>query len=355
MTIGERIKRLRKENDMTQENLADYLCVSYQAVSKWECGLSCPDISLIVPLARLLKVSTDELLGAVTEEADARYLELEELYAATYKTGDLSERIKISETAMKEYPGDMVWLNSYAWDVWCGAMEKDQAAFEADREKAIKLFDTVIENADQDKIKAHAITGIVQCLCGKGCKAEARRYVDLFPASDVSLNEKDYLLGMCLDGEEQITHKQHCLEGYLQELMDKLMWDCVAEERYTCQAAEGVLKAMIPDGNYFSYHFEMSYIQFRKAELAIKADEENDAIKCLQKSVYHAKEYDLVSRVAPREYTFSAPLFDRLTYDSREWCHTGTTTLLEDIQEMCKRKSFDPIRSRKDFQALMET
>ena len=45
MTIGEKIKQLRKKNDLTQEKLADYLCVSYQAVSKWECGLSSPDIA----------------------------------------------------------------------------------------------------------------------------------------------------------------------------------------------------------------------------------------------------------------------------------------------------------------------
>ena len=38
MTIGERIKKYRKKNDLTQEKLADFLCVSYQAVSKWETG-----------------------------------------------------------------------------------------------------------------------------------------------------------------------------------------------------------------------------------------------------------------------------------------------------------------------------
>ena len=80
MTIGEKIKELRKKNDLTQEKLADYLCVSYQAVSKWECGLSSPDLSLIVPLAKLLRVTTDELLGMTPPETDNRKLEYDALY-----------------------------------------------------------------------------------------------------------------------------------------------------------------------------------------------------------------------------------------------------------------------------------
>ena len=49
MTIGERIKYFRKENHLTQDQLADYLHVSYQAVSKWENGVSSPELSLIAP------------------------------------------------------------------------------------------------------------------------------------------------------------------------------------------------------------------------------------------------------------------------------------------------------------------
>ena len=41
--IGQKIKELRKKNDLTQEKLADYLGVSYQAVSKWETGVNTPD------------------------------------------------------------------------------------------------------------------------------------------------------------------------------------------------------------------------------------------------------------------------------------------------------------------------
>ena len=70
MNIGLKIKELRKKNDMTQEKLAEYLNVSFQAISKWETGVAAPDLSLIVPLARLFKVSADELLGISEAVAD---------------------------------------------------------------------------------------------------------------------------------------------------------------------------------------------------------------------------------------------------------------------------------------------
>lgn len=51
------------KNNLTQEKLAEMLCISFQAVSKWETGYSSPDISLIAPLCNLFGVSSDELLG----------------------------------------------------------------------------------------------------------------------------------------------------------------------------------------------------------------------------------------------------------------------------------------------------
>lgn len=60
--IGNRIAKLRKAKAMTQEDLAEKMGVSSQAVSKWENNVSCPDISLLPQLAHLLGVSTDELL-----------------------------------------------------------------------------------------------------------------------------------------------------------------------------------------------------------------------------------------------------------------------------------------------------
>ena len=61
-TIGSRIAKFRKEKGRTQEDLANLMGVSAQAVSKWENDASCPDISLLPKLAQILGITTDELL-----------------------------------------------------------------------------------------------------------------------------------------------------------------------------------------------------------------------------------------------------------------------------------------------------
>ena len=65
VTMGRRIADLRKQKGMTQEQLANQVGVTAQAVSKWENDLSCPDISVLPQLAEVLGVTTDELLGKV--------------------------------------------------------------------------------------------------------------------------------------------------------------------------------------------------------------------------------------------------------------------------------------------------
>ena len=62
-TIGSRIAQKRKDLGLTQEELAQQLGVSSQAVSKWENDISCPDISLLPALAKVLCCTTDALLS----------------------------------------------------------------------------------------------------------------------------------------------------------------------------------------------------------------------------------------------------------------------------------------------------
>ena len=68
MSIGSIIKRLRREKDITQEQLAEYLGITSRAISQWECDRTAPDISQIPALCHIFHVSSDVLLGIDVEK-----------------------------------------------------------------------------------------------------------------------------------------------------------------------------------------------------------------------------------------------------------------------------------------------
>lgn len=61
--IGNLIKTLRKEKQLTQMQLADRMNISDKTISKWECGLGCPDISLFPELSKVFDVDLEKLLS----------------------------------------------------------------------------------------------------------------------------------------------------------------------------------------------------------------------------------------------------------------------------------------------------
>lgn len=99
-SIGNRISKYRKDKGMTQEELASGLGVSSQAVSKWENDISCPDISLLPQLCRILGITSDELLTGKTNEV---------------KMLPVSERKSLDELTLRVYvnsaDGDRVRVN----------------------------------------------------------------------------------------------------------------------------------------------------------------------------------------------------------------------------------------------------
>ena len=72
-TFGQRLKTFRKNSQFTQQELAEMIGVSNQAISKWETDTGMPDISQIVPLAHVLHVSTDALLGISDDHLDDEF------------------------------------------------------------------------------------------------------------------------------------------------------------------------------------------------------------------------------------------------------------------------------------------
>ena len=78
--LGENIKKLRREKELTQETLAEFLGVTFQSVSNWERGESYPDITMLPEIAGFFKVSVDELLGVNKAKNEAEIIKELESY-----------------------------------------------------------------------------------------------------------------------------------------------------------------------------------------------------------------------------------------------------------------------------------
>lgn len=109
MKIGDQIRALRRARKMTQEQLAEYLNISSQAVSKWECGTSTPDADMLPRLAVFFGVSMDELFDFDRTRVDR---EVEELVRQSLPLrADPGTAEAFYREALKRYPNNEVLLN----------------------------------------------------------------------------------------------------------------------------------------------------------------------------------------------------------------------------------------------------
>ena len=92
MNIGSTIKKLRRERDMTQEQLAECLGIAAASVSQWECGKTSPDISQLPVLAHIFEVTTDHLLGV---DVDSKEKEIERIVKEAYAYSGSGHRVAV--------------------------------------------------------------------------------------------------------------------------------------------------------------------------------------------------------------------------------------------------------------------
>jgi len=105
INIGNKTRELRKKKGITQEGLASVLSVSPQAVSKWESGLTYPDMEMIPIIAGYFEVSMDILFDYDVREMKAKLEKITD-NARKYFFDDTSKYIEIVQSALQEYPAN---------------------------------------------------------------------------------------------------------------------------------------------------------------------------------------------------------------------------------------------------------
>ena len=164
---GSAIRALREQNHLTQQQLAEKLCVSDKAISKWETGKGFPDISLIAPLAQILRVSIPELLSG------------EQIVNTNRSANMLKSNLYVCPIC-----GNIFHSTGSAMVSCCGVTLPPLEAEQADADHQIKcenIEDEIFVSMQHPMTKAHYISFVAYCT---GARFES---VKLYPESDIEL------------------------------------------------------------------------------------------------------------------------------------------------------------------------
>jgi len=204
--LGDKIRALRKSKNISQEVLAQYLGVSFQAVSKWENGENLPDVTMIPAIAIFFDVSTDELF-------DFNRLETEEKIQqvcwdiADWRNDRPQEAEKAYRDLLKQYPGNEIILANLLYVLQ--NLQKN--------EELINLCKTFIASAKDDGCRYDAARIMAETYKAMGEYTLCRDAIDLIPEYFFTHLEEKALL---LEGDDMFRPAWQQKE----ESLDTFIW-----------------------------------------------------------------------------------------------------------------------------------
>ncbi|MBQ8368563.1 MAG: helix-turn-helix transcriptional regulator [Clostridia bacterium] len=247
MTLSERLRTMRKAADYTQEQLAEFLGISSQAVSRWETGATSPDISLLPQLAELFRVTVDELLG-VNETEKRR--EIDRIVAETsaeIDRGRTQEPIRILREALNRYPNNDRLLVTLMYALYAASEDADFCR-EHDGE-IVSIACRIREYSRDEDCRNEARRLLFRHYCDTNRRAEAMRIADTMPDIESCRQRNLY---WALDGTPRAAHLRERIADELREL-DWAVWaysvhaSLPEEKRAELNAMRERVKAMVQE------------------------------------------------------------------------------------------------------------
>lgn len=359
MNIGSVIKAKRRQKDLTQEQLAEYLGVSVSAVSQWESGKTVPDISLIVTLANFFEVTTDELLcRTAKKDTDIAAFYMRDVKLS--QAGDVHGRLAVWREATQKYPGDFDCLHNLA-DALMATIYIDGEFDEQDRNarEAVEICERILRDCTDSKTRNYTIQTLVLLHSSHpysvADEAKAVEYANQAPGfycCRENLLEHAYFTEKSLNKKIQRKHQNN---------LDYL--DCITMNMYLMRdmPPEYVLMAnlsaiklwetLIPDGNFLFYHCRLRQMYENLAACYAKMGNADETVKALGNALFHAHEFDAIPE---GDHKYTSPFVCGTEFSTSGFSKNYTESDAELVKKFMRSKKFDFVRSDPRFVALME-
>lgn len=362
LKIGDKIKALRKAQDITQEKLAAYLNISYQAISKWENGTALPDITLVPQIANFFGVSADELLCMKEVNETEELKEYEKLYCDNKRLGKMLDNIGLCREVLAKYPRNYQWMLNLSYQLIQYNDTEEHCKYSLEHgfvEEAISICERILEDCTIDSIRHSAIQIMCYSYSDVGKEELAVKLANEMPTM---YSCKEHLLSHIYKGEKQIEQCQKVLLSMIDsssgiigmlasnELMGKEV--TVLQKIELIETANILYKLILnKDENRLFYDCRLCWNYCLLAELWCKNGNMEKTMENLLLAEKAATNYDACSNLPEQKY--KSLLANRCSFNpktiGRNWEGTETGMVLNILQ----RNVFDCIRETKEFKQLV--
>lgn len=351
MTIGEKIRELRREENITQEQLAEYLNISCQAVSKWENNVTLPDITLVVPLANFFGVTPDTLFDFDREREEAELKEYEERAQRLNNQGKMRELIALWREACAKYPKDFNCLGKLLNGLFlyaCGSSQSDEEKLL--REEITDIGERILRDCSDDNIRASARQILVY---NYSCLGNEEKAIETaLTAQSLYVSREMLMHGAYCSAEDRRRSTQSLVYTLLDSITSSILNNTYKSDDDYIFALESLLKIwelLIPDGNYLFIHCRISDIHLYLSRLYAGRGDRESTLEHLRLAKFHSSAFD---NMPEGEQHYTGVFFDACTCDksgfSKNYDCSNTENLLRRLSDKC----YDFLRGDPGFERL---
>ncbi|MBQ6884289.1 MAG: helix-turn-helix domain-containing protein [Clostridia bacterium] len=219
LKIGEKIKELRKAQDITQDKLASYLNISYQAISKWENGTAFPDITLVPKIANFFGVSADYLLGIKADENEEKIKEYFDKAMKCSHTGDLKKGIAILREALDIYPNNCKLLSvliGFLFGSFCANGEKELL------QEIVVKSELVLQDSTDEEDRIDVLEKLAYSYNYLEMQDKAIETANRLPDSIV--NRQQVLSNIIMPMDKRKEKQQECVFYNFEVMINHILW-----------------------------------------------------------------------------------------------------------------------------------
>lgn len=357
--IGEKIRLLRKKQDMTQDALAVRIGVTPQAVSRWESEICYPDMDSLPLIADAFGVSMDELLcydGARAEARAKEYIDRAERLIDREQLGDALELLR---TACAELPSNYALRLTLArvLSELCAEEDNDERS-DAMLSEAVSLCRHILEECTEDALRDETkkiFCGILARQVGDGVQA-------------LEIAEQLHGMSLCreivkatvMTGDTARLQAQRNLILFA----DNIWWHaynlaCVPDisgNKYTREEKIDILERAVAvfeiifDGDYLFYADRLANSYRQLAMLHLAGGENENALDCVEKMA----DYAVMCDSRPDVSVYSSILLDEVEYRKADDTESrGMSKCARLLGSRFSARIWNPIKQNERFRAAV--